>query len=84
MCLLLVGDHSFAVSAIFTHVGKILKNLNFISLDNGVSEMYQDTVGMDGSKTSLSHWNEFSRGPPGWWAGAFDVGNAAERTVFPV
>ena len=47
--------------------------------------MYQDTVGIDGSKKPLSYWNEFSRGPPGWMgAGALDVGNAAERPVFSV
>lgn len=53
--------HLLLVPDLLTHV-----DLNFISLDYGVYEIHQDTVGIDGSKKSLSHWNEFSRGPPGW------------------
>lgn len=54
--------HLLLVSDSPTHV-----KLNFISLDeDGVYGMYQDTVGIDGGKKSLSHWNEFSRGPPEW------------------
>jgi len=47
--------------------------------------MYHNTVGIDGSKKTLTYWKELSRGPRGWLgAGARDVGNAAERPVFSV